>query len=126
MRRHGEDLTAPGMAAGRRRPHHGGARADEIVQDDDNPAFDVANQTVSADDAGSAVGCTDAVGSAAVAPDDGGGLIGEPSDPHPASGSSAMHAATTRLLMVGWYVPRVGQDGPRRGAPALSAPTLRR
>jgi hypothetical protein len=63
------------------------------------PAFPGANK--SADDVGSAVGCTEAVGGAAVAPDDGGGLIGETPFSHPASEISAKQAAPTRRPMVG-------------------------
>lgn len=47
-----------------------------------------------------AVGSAGALG-AAVAPDDGGGLIGDRPDSHPDSATSPMQAVTTRLLMFG-------------------------
>jgi hypothetical protein len=53
-------------------------------------------------DVGSAVAGADEMGGAAVAPDDGGGLIGEPSPLQPASETNPIQAATSKRFMVGW------------------------
>lgn len=54
-------------------------------------------------DVGSAAAGAEVTGGAAVAPEDGGGLIGEPSPLQPASATNPMQAATSKRFMVGCY-----------------------